>query len=485
MSDDRSDEYHPIDEQFAFEVPGKIDSKRQKIQGSDLVLYETVIDEHMNPEQISIFIGKCEKIWACTPNFKFVFKGIFQYRLNEADLVWKACKDTEFNEITLAPNWFEILIKDLTLFTGATQINYKHEARQVRPYINAFLYHFMSKQMKKIMCVYKSGPGHSIPSSLTDWNQNGAGWVKYARSLFTEREIKFDYVPWHTFPFFQGTNYFTDGEEPNVFPMNLLENFNINFLLNDHPEHIYKKDKPAENNQFYRFKFTKVSLVTDQLRLEKGKAANLLKLKGDLPYRGVYRFQQADTIGTGVGVYKIKVQSVKFPEALLIFALPKEVLSNTYEYKNNVGGYIFYEHGVEDTSFVYGDQQFFLREPNIGNINNDIIEHKQFQDLLRQPPFGLQFDPDKVTIETVGGKGTPFPHVYINFKNYGDSTRILPAAGDLHVVDKQHDIDVNLTFGAGGCPPDLSFITVCIYTDTNVTFKTSKRIFDQPYSQFL
>ena len=475
-----------LDEQFEFERPYKIHAAGQKVQGSEFVVYEQVIDEGTTPSQLNLFINKCDKAWACNANFKFKLQGMFQYRTDDTDLVWKACGENERKIVVLAPNWFEMLIKEFTMFTSNDQITYKKEARHVGAHFNTFLYWIMNKKMKKIMCVYPAGPGHSVPDSLTDWDQTGEGWKRYSEDVFPKlpKDIVFDYVPWHTFPFFQKSNYFSDGEEQNVFPMHLLENLNITFLLSDYPANIFKKSgTDVQKKYIYRFKFTKLSLVTEQLRLE---SRMYNRIKGYLPYKGVYRYQQSDAIPAGSRQFKIKLQKITFPESLIIFALPKEVLSDNYSYEDNVGGYVFYPHNVTDTEFGFGDQRFFLRPPNVGNIGNEIIEHKNFVDYLLEPPLGLDMDPEKVTISTVCGKGTPYPHVYINLKNYGDKSRILPAAGDLSVVDSVHDLDITLTFSErNGSPDNVVFVTYATYTDSNISFNTTKRKFDKNYSPFV
>ncbi len=47
---------------------------------------------------------------------------------------------------------------------------------------------------------------------------------------------------------------------------------------------------------------------------------------------------------------------------------------------------------------------------------------KLFYDYMMAPPFGMTMDPDKINLANIknGGVDTPYPHVYINFCNYGN-----------------------------------------------------------------
>ncbi len=60
-------------------------------------------------------------------------------------------------------------------------------------------------------------------------------------------------------------------------------------------------------------------------------------------------------------------------------------------------------------------------------------------------------DLDKITLANItsGGAGTPYPHVYENFCNYRDKTRIQPVTFYINPKDKR-ELEENLIFGPGG-----------------------------------
>jgi hypothetical protein len=98
---------------------------------------------------------------------------------------------------------------------------------------------------------------------------------------------------------------------------------------------------------------------------------------------------------------------------------------------------VFANHNIQEVQFTFDGHSFLLDTISIGKIQNDNIEKKLFYDYIMAPPFGMTMDPDKITLANNknGGAGTPYPHVYINFSNYGDKTRIQPSeCGVVHMV---------------------------------------------------
>jgi len=105
---------------------------------------------------------------------------------------------------------------------------------------------------------------------------------------------------------------------------------------------------------------------------------------------------------------------------------------------------------------------------------------------MTAPPFGMTMDPDKITLANIqdGGKDTPYPHVYVNFCNYGNKTRIQPVAFPIHPNDER-ELEVNLIFGPGGSTRDVTYIIYYFYTDNNLILnlpkQTSNVFFSSPY----
>jgi hypothetical protein len=77
----------------------------------------------------------------------------------------------------------------------------------------------------------------------------------------------------------------------------------------------------------------------------------------------------------------------------------------------------------------FGGHLFFLHTISIAKIQDDIIEKKLFYDFMMAPLFGMTMDPDRINLANIknGRAGTPYLHVYVNFCNYGNKSRIKPA----------------------------------------------------------
>ena len=91
------------------------------------------------------------------------------------------------------------------------------------------------------------------------------------------------------------------------------------------------------------------------------------------------------------------------------------------------------------------------------------------------PPFGMKMDPRKITIDDIqnGGKNYPYPHVYVNFCNYGNKSRILPISSDID-MKQERELEVKFTFNGKGSASDVVYIMYYFYTDTNMVLNMPK-----------
>ncbi len=123
---------------------------------------------------------------------------------------------------------------------------------------------------------------------------------------------------------------------------------------------------------------------------------------------------------------------------------------------------------LKNVQFTFGGHSYFLDTISIGKIQEDIIENKLFYDYMMAPLFGMTMDPDKITLANIknGGENTPYPHVYINFCNYGNKTRIQPIAYGMNPKDER-ELEVNSIFGPEGATHDVTYIIYYFYTDNN------------------
>ena len=473
-----------------FEFPSPENWKRGQTQKVQAVSYKVHNKSHFigrdeAPSCVE-FTLKEDEIFSFGPQSRFLISGQFQKRAGAGE--WTPCVKEDSDKVTLIPNWFEMFIKDLDIFHGNTKVVSSGEDRFVFPYINAWKYNFMNKSQRKLLCPESSHCGHGVPSTLDGWSLTAnSEWRKYADTIFVgEDKFTFSWIPLDTQPFFQYANYFENGMIPKVLPMPILSQLLIRFNFIDNQSNLFKVVDAANK---FRFVLKDFRYVGEHLRLNKSFQNTILNRRSLLHFPGVTRLIQQEIIPNESATYKSVIQKVPFPEGFIIFCLPKDVSSGNYSYANSTDGTVFVKNNIKKVNFAYGDETFFLTEPNLGNVRDPIIESKIFTDMLMSAPFGLKVDPEKITLETVhdGFESGPYPMVYVNLTNFGDKySRVIPFLNDGSCLNKNNDLSITMSFTSGGSKAGVTYYICLFYTDINMILDLKKKgdpIFSSPYIQ--
>jgi len=461
--------------------------KSQKILGSDFVTIDSlspIIDGV--PRLVEFELRDNDEIWSMGPNTRFKIEGQFQVQKPPAQgqmPKWEVCNAAEIANVVVQANWSQSSFKLVEMFYGNSKINTSAEVRHVAPYVNAFKYAYMNKEQLKLLCPQAACSGNGVPYKRDNWNlEPTSEWTtNYGPSIFTGKTISFDEVYLDMPFFFQGANYM---EVPqNILPMPVLDKITVRFSFIENLSSIFNVRANCQNK--YRFYYQSMKLVVEKLKLSIAAKTSILSKRGKWDYSGVTRIMKTENIVAGELMHKAKIQGMLLPEGLFIFALPKKVLNGTYAFQGSEGN-VFSDHNLESIEIKYGDLQFFMNRPNLGMFQEDVIEAKLFNDYLTAAPFGLNMDPDKVTVENIkeGWKNTPYPHVYINLCNYGDKSRIVPYLNDGSMLKNENDMELTLNFGTVGAVADVTYIIYYFYTDNNLTLDTSHKnqaFFKSPY----
>jgi hypothetical protein len=477
-----------------FEFPSPENWKRGQTQKVQAVSYKVHNKSHFvgreDAPSCVEFTLKEDEIFSFGPQSRFLITGQFQKKSGNGE--WTPCVKADGAKVTLIPNWFEMFIKDLDIFHGNTKVVSSGEDRFVSQYINAWKYNYMNTSQKKLLCPEPSHCGNGVPSTLTGWtNDEGSEWRKYADTIFlgAGKNFTFSWIPLDTQPFFQYANYFQNGMMPKVLPMPILSQLLIRFNFIDNQANLFKIVTENPTNLF-RFVLKDFRYVGEHLRLNKSFQNSILNRRSLLHFPGVTRIIQQEIIPAESAAYKSVIQKVPFPEGFVIFCLPKDVSTGNYSYANSTDGTVFVKNNITKVSFAYGDETFFLTEPNLGNIKDPIIESKIFTDMLMSAPFGLKVDPDKITLETVhdGFESGPFPMVYVNLTNFGDKySRVIPFLNDGSCLNKNNDLSITMNFTAAtGSATGVTYYICLFYTDINLILDLKKKgdpIFSSPYIQ--
>ena len=480
------------DEQFEFpSIPREWpNGKNQKVLGLDFVTYEPVREIDQEPGLVEFEFKDSEAIWAFGPNTRFKIEGQFQCmtpgKEGVPEIPWAAVTDAECDKVIVSPNYLEAMIEKIEIFHGNTPINFSNEDKFISPFLNTFKYAYMDKLQKKRLCLQDACTGLGIPKKIGDWSMTdeNSEWRKnFGPKIFIGNEfLSIDWNPLDTPPFMQNCNYLE--KISKVFPISILEKIRLCITFNNNRDSIFKKIEG--NEKIYRFVFKKFNLLVEELRLNPLFKDSFLKQKGVFEYSGVTRFMKSFKIPEKVSNFKARIQNVTFPEGVFIFAIPKRVPDGNYSYSENVDGNVFEKHNINIIDFTYKDQPIFSSVPNIGMIDNDIIQTKLLNDYYDTPPFGMKMNLDQINMNMVknGGINTPYPHVYINFCNYLSKSRILPPMDNGTIYEKDYNLDLKISFNDKGAAANVVYIVYLFYTDVNLILDTKsidKPFFKSPY----
>lgn len=480
-----------LEQQFEFPAPENWrKGQQQKVQAISYKVHNRshFIGKEEAPSCVE-FTLKEDEIFSFGPQSRFLIKGQFQIQKGPT-AVWTPCVAEDAANVVIIPNWFEMFIKDMDIFHGNTKVVSSGEDRFISQYINAWKYNYMDKMQKKILCPEPCHTGNGVPTVIgtAGWDVTAdSEWRKYAAKIFVGADtFEFSWIPLDTQPFFQYANYFQNSQMPKVLPMPILNQLLIRFNFIDNQSHLFKAETTDPQNRF-RFVLKDFRYVGEHMRLSKSFQNSFLNKRGVLSFPGVTRIIQQETIPNESSIYKSVIQKVPFPEGFIIFCLPKDVASGNYNYSNRTDNSVFLKNNIEKISFAYGDETFFLSEPNLGTFREPIIESKIFNDMLMAAPFGLKVDPDKITLADVhnGFESGPYPMVYVNLRNFGDkSSRVIPFLNDGSCLNKNNDLNITMNFNTDGSKSGVTYFICLFYTDTNLTLNLTKKgdpVFSSPY----
>jgi len=462
--------------------------KHQKIFGSEFVKHEPITKISSSPSKIEFKLRDVDRFYAMGPNTRFQIEGQFQHRTAKTNTAepgpWLPCDVANAATVIVAPNWKEMLIQNIDVYHGDLKISNSDEGRYVFPYLNAFFYNYMDKENKKKLCIEKCHTGYGVPSKKDSWTLAAESeWRKYSENIFVgTKKVSYAWRPLDLSPLFQGSNYLTDNQK--ALPMPLIKNLSISILFHDHLDSIFKKKD--DDLKEYRFQFLDFYLVIEHLRLNPTFYKDFLSKKKMLEYQGVTRILRAETIPNGASTYVANIQRIAFPESLFIFALPKQVLSGTYNYKDSTDSNVFRPHNIQTVKFTYNELDFYFKIPNIGNVNLDSMNLKRLNDYITNPPGMRKMDREKIDYNLIdnGAAETPYPHVYINLCNLGDRTRLIPFLNNGSCLEKNSNLELELTFGAGGATNDCQYIIYSLFSDAALCLDVSDKqhtFFTSPY----
>lgn len=469
-----------IDSRFIYEdLPKWRQGQKQYLWGTELISIlptskSPTLYEFELPTGSAILFGNLSG---------FYVKGHFQYKeANAADSTFTTVPASHSAEVALVPNWFEHLLKDPQLYHGNMPLNPHDVPRYSDAFLNSYLYANMYDETKLCLMPENIAPGRCVGKKATDFSltDEKSEWQKYAKNVFGKRKLEFRYLPMHTFPFMQQTNFCTDGRPPAALPLQVLQKMSIQLQFKEVQDCIFLK--PATNTKVYRFNIDSIELVVEEARINPY-LEKLVSQKGKVYFSGLTKYATTENITTSVGQHRLRFQDVLFPEGLFICALPKTALSGNYV-SSDVSAKVFKNHNIERIDIHFNNMPIAIKSPNYGDVNLHVIEMKQMLDHFEHPPFGVIQDLSNFDISNFreGGKNTAFPHIYIPLCPSGRETRIVPIGGDGQTINKNGDFDVHIKFGESGAA-DATYLAYIFYTDVNMELDFATQTFSPVYKK--
>jgi hypothetical protein len=454
--------------------------KQQRLLGTNYVVIEPNNQLGEEPTQVEFEINNFAPL-LFGPMSKFQIQGHFETRATDND-EWDGPAAADASSVLLAPNWFEMLIKSVDVFHNNQRISASDEARFIPAHLNAMLYAYMEPTAKKLLCPQPVHPGYCVPVNKDSWKLDAEPYNSYAKQVFTGDKIFFDYVPNFQFPFYQGSNFLTDGSAPRMVPMQTLGKLSVRFSLFDKQDHIFRNK--ANHTKKYRFVFDAFNLILEEARLAPTFERTLLSAKKQLAYPGVTRLQLVESIPGGTASFKTRFQDICMPESLFIFCLDKQVASGTYKFSTSTKENVFLPHNISSIDLSFDGKRFSLKEPHLGNIGDDSLDSKTLFDHLAAPPFGVNLDSTVATYTKLrqGGENSAYPHIYIPLVHYsGDKNRLIPAMDDGSCVSKRADLNIDFKFARNNSTENAVYVIYAIYTDVAIILDLKNKYFMSPY----
>lgn len=414
----------------------------------------------------------------------FYVSGTFQFKAaTAADSAFATVPAAHEADVALIPNWFDHLIKEPQLYHGNMPLNPHDVPRYSDAFLNAYLYAHMYPETKHCLLPEEYSPGRCVGLKSTDFDlaDENCVWRKYADKVFNNRKMTFKYVPLHTFPFMQQTNFCTDGRPPAALPLQVLQKMSIQLQFKENQDGIFIKK--ATNTNIYRFHIDSINLIVEEARLNPSMERHFLSRKGQVYFSGLTKFAITENITSGVQQHRVRFQDVPYPEGLFVFALPKTALSGTYA-PSTVTAKVFEDHNIQDLNVVFNNMPLAIKSPNYGEFRLAPIELKQLMDHYEQPPFGVLQDFNVITRDAIkeGGKDSAFPHVYIPFCPSGKETRIVPIGADGTTINKNGDLDITVKFTSSGAA-SATYLFYIFFTDVNMVLDMSTQTFSPMYKR--
>lgn len=451
-------------------IPNTKNGHKQMVLGSEFLEFEPTVK---TPTLYEFELTGTEPLAFGIPS-GFWVEGSLQ-KWNETTKTWVKIETDDKNKVLLRQNWFDYLVDRTNVFHANRNINPNDVPSHIDPYINSYAYGMMNKDIKKLLCTHRVCPGNAITHIKGAWSFEQDTWYSYADLAYGQDKIKFRWVPLFQWPFHQASNYMVDPlVASTAVPIQTLGKLHFRIHFNEDPSSIIfkepRKAAPAAGETptppgKYRFNMTKFTMFAEELRVSPNHGRNFLTNKSLLTYPGLTRQAICENIPAGVYSHRSVIPMIEFPEGIMIFCVPKSVISGTLKFKDVDNETVFMPHKIKHAEPLFDGLPFNAKRPGIGQKDNSHIHLVDFRDYMFAPPLGLIHNHDLIEVDST--YETAFPHVFTNFTITGKDSRIQTVHDTTFAANRIADLVINFTFD-GAVSGDYSYIIMAYYSDVHL-----------------
>ena len=116
-------------------------------------------------------------------NTKFCIKAQF-LKKQEGSTEWEGCTAADADNVCVVTNFWEKMIERCEILVDNHVFATPHEPSHIAPYLNSFLYAYMHKDLKQILCTSEAHPAKFNSINHTKWGPALETWKTIATSVF-------------------------------------------------------------------------------------------------------------------------------------------------------------------------------------------------------------------------------------------------------------------------------------------------------------
>lgn len=446
---------------------------KQPLYGSEFITVLPLCGLSMpNQPQVMDFVLPENTVLLPGPGTYFQIVIGVEKRTKDTTGDWEATVAADKDKIFFNTNWFEKLFRNIELYIDNRQVRLHDQPNYIDAYLNAFLYHFMHPTLKRQLGPETCHPINATIEKSTEWTDTGTKWAEYSKAILKSGGFVFSYTPLMIWPFFQGPKHATlnSPHPPNAVPLGALGRVMIRFNFRESFDHVFKVKNNNTHDYRISFSSTGMRLNCEIARMSASMEKSFLSTRGPLPYVGVTKIAHVTRMPDNNPNYTIRIPNIYLPDAVLVFAIPKEVASGEDSFTAQEKSIGFVAHKIKRLFVQFNGDQF-IQKGVIPAERTNYYRHITYNQHINFPVCGIPVDENKIKLsnmlEETGSENFLYPHIYYRL-DPGYGLKGSPIESQLSTLSQRGDLDINMEFEGQGSTQEAVYVLLAIYEDCNL-----------------